>query len=228
MSGTITALEIQKKNKERVNVYLDDEFAFGLTLIEAARLRKGQMLSDAEIAALKTTDEVVQAYDRAAQFLSYRPRSIAEIRRNLTDKAIDESVIDQVIARLEGQGYVDDLAFARFWLNNRQEFRPQGTRALRFELREKGVANSVIDEALAEFDTSAAAYRAAQDKARRFAGLDKRTFRNKLGAFLARRGFDYDVTRTAIDRLIDELEAAETGFFSEPLTGNGEHDTEQE
>ncbi len=221
MSATVTALEVQKKNKERVNIYLDGEFAFGLTLIEAARLHKGQTLTDDDIAALKAADEVVQAYERAVQFLAYRPRSIAEIRRNLAEKDIDDAVIDAVIARLENQGYVDDLAFARFWLNNRQEFRPQGARALRFELREKGVANSVIDEALAEFDTSDAAYRAAKDKARRFRGLDKRTFRNKLGMFLTRRGFDYDAARAATDRLIEELEADDTGFFTEQT-----HDTD--
>lgn len=225
MSATVTALEVQKKNKERVNVYLDGEFAFGLTLIDAARLRKGQILSDDEIAALKHADEIAQGYERAVQFLSYRPRSIAEIRRNLAEKEIDEAVIDQVIARLENQGYVDDLAFARFWLNNRQEFRPQGARALRFELREKGVASSVIDEALAEFDTSEAAYRAAKDRARRLRGLDKRTFRNKLGMFLTRRGFDYDVTRTVIDRLIDEFEADDTGFFI-GSTEQETHDTD--
>ncbi len=141
MSGTVTALEVQKKNKERVNVYLDDQFAFGLTLLEAAALRKGQILSDAEIAALRANDEMARAYDRAVQFLAYRPRSAAEIQRNLAEKDVDEAVIGAVLARLEAQGYVDDLAFARYWLSNRQEFHPEGARALRFELREKGIAS---------------------------------------------------------------------------------------
>src|SRR5258707_3645985 len=115
MAGTITALEVQRNNKERVNVYLDGEFAFGLTMIEAARLRKGQQLSDAEIAALKSTDSAQQAYERAVRFLGQRPRSTAEVRHNLTDKEIDASLIDEVITRLEGQGYLDDTAFAPYW-----------------------------------------------------------------------------------------------------------------
>src|ERR1041385_6168697 len=154
MAGTITALEVQRNNKERVNVYLDDEFAFGLTMIEAARLRKGQQLTDVEIAALKSTDSVQKAYDSAVRFLGQRPRSTAEVRHNLTDKEVDVSVIDEVIGRLESQGYLDDAAFARYWVANRQQFRPRGARALRFELREKGVPTPIIDEVLTETDTT--------------------------------------------------------------------------
>jgi regulatory protein len=117
--GTITALEIQKRNKERVNVYLDGEYAFSLALIEAAKLRKGQPLTDAEIDALRGEDDVTRAVDYAANFLSYRPRSVAEVRRNLEKKDLSEVVIEQAIDRLQQLGYVDDVAFARYWLENR-------------------------------------------------------------------------------------------------------------
>ncbi len=215
MSGTVTALELQKKNKDRVNVYLDGEFAFGLPAIEAARLRKGQLLSDSEIAELKDRDELARATDRAMHFLSYRPRSIAEIRRNLVEKEIAEAVIDAVLARLQELGYADDLAFARFWIGNRQEFKPLGTRALRFELREKGVPNPVIDEALADVNAHEAAYRAIQEKARRMAGQDRRSVRTRLGAFLSRRGFDYETARQAVDRALEELDAENVGIFEQ-------------
>jgi regulatory protein len=213
MAGTVTALEIQKHNKERVNVYLDGEFAFGLSVIEAARLRKGQYISHAEVAALKAGDEVEQAYERAVKFLGNRPRSSAELRRYLAEKQVDPATIDEALGRLEERGYVDDVAFARYWVANRQQFRPRGTRALRFELREKGVPASVIDEVLSGFDTSEAAYQAALDKARRFRGLDRRAFREKLGSYLTRRGFDFDTARDVIDRLINEFEAEDAGTF---------------
>lgn len=213
MAGTITALEPQKRNKERVNVYLDGEFAFGLNLLDAARLHHGQLLSDAEIDALRERDGTAQAYDRAVNFLSYRARSIAEIRQNLTEKEIDEAVIETVIARLTEQGYVDDRAFAQLWIRNRQEFKPLGVRALRYELREKGIAPDIIDECLAEIDSTEAAYRAAKTKARRLSGLEVRAFRQKVGMLLARRGFDYDTARTVTDRLIEELTEEDAGFF---------------
>ena len=213
MGGTITALTVQQRNQDRINVYLDDVFAFGLAVIEAVRLRKGQYLTDGEIAALKSHDVVQQAYERAVRYLGQRPRSIAEIRRHLTDKEIAPTDIDEAIERLESQGYVDDLAFARYWLANRQQFHPKGSRALRFELREKGIAADVIDQVLVDFDSSQAAYEAAQEKARRFRSLDKRAFRDKMGSYLARRGFDYGTARDVINRLIREFEEEDAGAF---------------
>ncbi|MEP7285251.1 MAG: RecX family transcriptional regulator [Chloroflexota bacterium] len=214
MAGTITALTIQQRNKERVNVFLDGEYAFSMSLLEAAALRKGQPLTDEQIAALKSQDSVEQSYERAVRFLGNRPRSIAEVRRNLTEKEVAASIIDKVIERLEQRGYVDDAAFAHFWIANRQQFRPKGSRALRFELREKGVESAIIDEVLAEFDPVEGAYQAAQDKARRLRGLDKRAFREKLGAYLARRGFDYTTVCEVTDRLIQEFDEGGADMFT--------------
>jgi len=213
VARTVTALEAQKRNKERVNVYLDGEFVFGLNMLDAARLSRGQVLSDEEVAALRDRDEVAQAYDRAVSFLSFRPRSTAEIRRNLADKETPDEVIEIVIARLVEQGYADDVAFARFWVANRMEFKPLSTRALRYELREKGIATDTIDEALAEIDPTEAAYRAAKDKARRLSGSTKPDFRKKVGGLLARRGFNYDTARTVIDQLIEDLTEEDARFF---------------
>jgi regulatory protein len=216
--GTITALEIQKRNKERVNVYLDGEYAFSLALIEAAKLRKGQPLTDAEIDALRGEDDVTRAVDYAANFLSYRPRSVAEVRRNLEKKDLSEVVIEQAIDRLQQLGYVDDVAFARYWLENRDTFKPRGPAALRYELRQKGVADDIIGEALEALDPVDAARRAGEAKARRLRGLTRDTFRNKLGSFLQRRGFRYETTRDVIHQIMDELVADDPDFFVEDET----------
>jgi len=222
MGGTITALVIQERNKERVNVFLDDEFAFGLSMIDAARLRKGQYLTDSEIKTLKESDAVEKAYERGLRFLAQRPRSAVEIRRHLLDKGVEETAAAEALERLIGQGYVDDLAFARYWLSNRQQFRPRGTRALRFELREKGIEQAIIDEVLADLDTDEAAYEAAKDKAKRFRGYDKRAFKEKVGSFLVRRGFDYNTVRDALERLMNDLQEEDADFFKGEDTGDNE------
>ncbi len=206
MPGKITALEVQQRNKERVNVYLDGEYAFALGLMEAARLWRGQELTDAEIANLQAHDAVERAFDRAARFLSYRPRSTSEIRQNLKKAGVEPPVIDRALERLEGLGYVDDLAFARYWVHNRDEFRPKGPLALRQELKQKGVSSDVIAQALDEVDFADAAYRAAQQQAGRWQALDRRRFAEKMIPFLARRGFAAGMCREVIDRLVDELE----------------------
>jgi regulatory protein len=191
MAGTITALKFQQRNKERVNVYLDGEYAFGLDAIEAAQLRKGQVLSDTEIAALKAKDERNRAFKRAVRFLSYRPRSRVEIERYLRSKAIDEVVVDDVVTRLEQAKYLDDEAFAHFWLENRERFKPRGQRALRYELRQKGVSDEVISRVLNELDDETAAWRAVEVRLRHWTNLSGDEFRQKVTSYLSRRGFDY-------------------------------------
>lgn len=200
MAGTITALKVQKKNRDRVSVYLDGRYAFGLPAIVAAGLRRGQVLSDAEIEGIKGQGANETAYNRALDYLSSRPRSRAELTEYLAKREVAESDIAAIVDRLERAGLLDDEAFARFWIDNRERFRPRGARALRYELRNKGISHSVIDRALSGLDEATGAYRAAEKKARQLGQLDENTFRQKLVEYLARRGFDYNVARDAAER----------------------------
>lgn len=205
--GVITSIEVQKRNKERANIYIDGQFAFALSLIEAAGLRKGQQLSAQQIDKLKQEDAVIKAVDRALRFLSYRPRSIQEVQRNLAAKDIPPDVVDSAVQRLCSMGYLDDHAFARYWVENRSSFKPLGPGALRHELRTKGVDPDIISEVLeTELDTDAAAYAAASRQAPRLRGLSRRDFRQKLGNFLQRRGFNYGTARAALDRVMSEMD----------------------
>jgi regulatory protein len=207
VSGIITALVAQKRNKTRVNIYIDGSFAFGLAAIEAARLHKGQHLSDADIEALKVRDSAETAYQRALNFLSYRPRSEQEIRQRLREHDVPEWAIDEALARLQRAGLVDDAEFARYWIENRGQFRPRGPRALRYELREKGISDQVINQALADLDADTLAYETARRYLRRLpAHIDTQTFRRKLGNHLARRGFDYHLISEVVGQLLDEHE----------------------
>lgn len=212
--GIITLLEVQKRNKERVNVYLDDEYAFSVSALEALKLKKGQRLTDDEINALKAQDEVGKAVDSAARFLSYRPRSTQEIRRNLAEKSIPEPVIAQAVERLEQMGVLDDAAFAQFWVRARTSSKPMGKNALRYELRQKGIADDIIDAVLESVDNADEAYKAAAARARKMRGVSRQAFRAKLAGLLQRRGFDYGAINDALTRLMDELDESDDGFFA--------------
>lgn len=209
MAGTITALEYQKKNRDRVSIYLDGRFAFGLPAMVAARLAKGQSLSDAEIEALKAAGSVETAYNQVLNYLAYRPRSRYEVVIYLQRRGVDEHQVEAVAGRLERAGLLDDEAFARFWVENRERFRPRGLHALRYELRSKGIADQVIERALASVDPSASAYHAAGKKARQLNHLDQATFERKLVEHLVRRGFDYEVAHEAARRHWTELTETE-------------------
>jgi regulatory protein len=203
----ITAVEPQAHDPERVSIFLDGRFAFGATrLLAAARhLVTGRELSDEEIEALRRDDEVDRAFNAALNFLSYRPRSRREIRDYFRRKGMDTDVVSAVEERLERLGLVDDLAFARFWVENRQAFRPRGTRALKVELRQKGVEGEIIDEALSGIeDEEPAAYDAAMRKMRSYRALDDRDFFTRMVGFLQRRGFAYGVSSAVARRLLAE------------------------
>jgi len=202
MAGTITALVAQKKNKDRVSVFLDGKFAFGLAAIEAIKLKRGQVLSDADIERLRERDSVEKAHERALHFLSFRPRSEAEVRRNLQDGKFAPEMIERAVERLKQAGLVDDRAFGQYWLENRGQFSPRSARALKHELRQKGVDPAWIDAALqaAGHDEGEAAFQAALPRARKLAHLEAQEFRQKLGAYLGRRGFTYEVASEAVRR----------------------------
>src|SRR5690606_15300512 len=133
----------------------------------AAKLKKGQTLTEAEIDSLRSGDAVVRAVDQAALFLSYRPRSEAEIRQNLLEKEVAPAVIDAALERLQDLGYVDDRAFTRYWVESRSNFNPISQRALSYELQQKGDPLGIINEVFETTDEHEAAYRAAQDRLRR-------------------------------------------------------------
>ena len=209
MSGRITALRVQKRNRRRVNVYLDGRFAFGLAAIEAARLRVGQVLSDEEIARLQERDAVERAVEQALNLLSYRPRSQAEVRRRLLEKGHSREAVQEALGRLSRAGLLDDRAFARFWVENRFQFNPRGVAVLRRELRQKGVDDALIEEVLAEYDEEAAAARAAEAAIRRLRRLDPLTFRRRLSDYLRRRGFPYAVITPLVEQALDDHGAGE-------------------
>jgi regulatory protein len=220
MAGKITAMRFQKRNKDRVNIYIDGQFAFGLAAIEAARLHVGQILTDDDIAGLQSQDEVERAYERALNFLSYRPRSEAEIRRNLRKKNIDDEVAELVIERLTRAKLLDDHEFARYWVENRVKFNPRGIRALRHELRTKGVSASVIADTLADLDEGPIARKAAEAGARRLARLEHREFRRKLKAYLARRGFSYEVIKPLVREMLEATQRED----SSDIKSEGKYD----
>ena len=207
MAGTITALKVQKRNPRRVNVYLDGHYAFGLAAIEAAKLRRDQVLSDEDIERLKKRDSFEKAHDRALHFLSYRPRSEAEVRRYLQGKAVSPAVEEEVVERLTRAKLLDDLAFARYWVENRERFKPRGLRMLRYELRQKGVDAKIIAQSLADLNEEESAYRVATQRGRRLAHLDQASFRQKLSAYLLRRGFPYGVVNPTVERTWQEIRA---------------------
>jgi regulatory protein len=220
MTRKITALTAQKRDPQRINVYLDGEFAFGLARIVAAWLYVGQELDEEKINHLLAEDGVEKGTQRAVNFISFRPRSEAEVRRNLSEHDQSEETIQSVIERLKNSGLIDDARFARQWVDNRSELRPRSRRALEYELRQRGVDGQIISQSLEEIDEEALALQVAQKLARKFKGSnlasgetaggkdadqDWSRFRQKMYRALAQRGFNYEIISVVTQQVWAEI-----------------------
>jgi regulatory protein len=217
----ITAIETQKNHAERVNVYLDGRFAFGASalVIAAHRLKKGSELSDEDIESLKDDDSAEKAYNAALNYLSFRPRSTRELEDYFRRKGVEPATAEAVIERLRRINLINDDEFARFWVENRQSFRPRGARALRMELRQKGLSGDTIEEALEQLgDEDEIAANAGRKKMGSYRNLDERTFVTRMIGFLQRRGFSYGVAAKAARDLLAERGGEIIEEDLEPLT----------
>lgn len=210
-AGTVTGIQQQTVRKDRVNIFINGSFALAMTMdaLVLHGLRVGDVLDERQIAFLESENQIQKCRDAALAFLGPRPRSASETRTRLRQKGFSDPEIDNTVEWLKERGYLNDEAFATFWTENRQNFRPRSARMIRAELAQKGVEREVAAEATGDLDEDDAAYRAGVPRARRFEGLDQASFQKKIGEFLVRRGFSYETALRASRRIWNEAHQQE-------------------
>ena len=202
----ITRLEPQKKRSRRVNVYLDDVFAFGLEkdVVLEHGLHEGDELSNTLIEKVLGTEERTRAKQKALALLSYRARSVEELRGKLVEKGFSEDSIESTMEDLRRVGLLDDVKFAASFVHTQMTDKPMSKRMLTFELRKKGIEETVIEKAVEEEYGSEAevdvARRLAMRRIERFSGEPKK-LKKRLVDFLGRRGFGWDVISTVLQEV---------------------------
>lgn len=145
------------------------------------------------------------------RYLTIRNRSEKEIRDYLQKKNADPDIIDAIVARLYEQKFLDDEAFARSWVRSRAMFRPRGKRMLQIELQQKGIHKDLIQQILEEQiedipDELTQAKNLIAKRVEKLRGEPRYIVYQKVGAFLARRGYSWDVSKKAIDSLLTNKE----------------------
>jgi regulatory protein len=202
----ITGLKAGKSREKRVNVFLDGKIALGLLTETALKegLKVGEEVTESRLEALSVADRYQRCLNAAIRYLGYRPRSEAEIKQRLQRHGFDSECTEKALARLKEQGLVDDIAFARFWKENRETFSPRSRRMTKWELRRKGLNSDIIEQVISEVDDKDSAYRAALSRAYRLSTSDYQTFRQRLGEYLGRRGFSYSVIHETTERVWQE------------------------
>lgn len=199
----ITALKAQK-NQKRANLFIDHCFVCGLSLdlVIHYGLAVGQQLSKAELQDLLNEALLEKFYNYTLSFLSYRPRSKAELKRYLVKKIKDKSlyidnIIQTIISKLEKKGLINELEFAQWWISQRIRFRPKGKLVLRVELLRKGVDKIIVKKALDEIDEQQVLLDFYQKDLKKKRSLLKD--KQKLINYLKRRGFLWENIRFLID-----------------------------
>lgn len=208
------------RDKNRVNIYIDDKFFCSLDIAQVVdlRIKIGRELSDDELEELKRASDFSKFYNRALEYALMRPHSSKEVRDYLKRKTLDrkvrvknqktgeykivlkqgydQSLVEPVYQRLEERGYIDDRRFAETWVENRNITKGSSLKKLRQELSQKGISQSIIEEVLAETDRDDVAElrKIIARKAKKYPD------EQKLIQYLMRQGFNYS-------DILDELSA---------------------
>ena len=225
--GRITAIRAANRSGQnsgtRINVFLDDRLTFTLETEAVVKqgLHVGQELSANQIETLTKEGHFYRCLNTATRYLSYRLRSESELRERLHQRGFESDIIEAVIARLKEQGFVDDVAFAQFWKENRDTFSPRSRWLTGLELRRHGVHADIINAVVDDIDDNDSAYRAAASRAKRLPLSDYQAFHRRLSDYLKRRGFNYGVIADTVRRLWQELaQGQQTAPLKKPKQSN--------
>jgi regulatory protein len=207
----ITQIEQQKRNEGRVNIYLDGAFAFGLEqeVILQHHLHEGDKLSENIINEVLLSEERTRAKEKALTFLSYRARSVEELKKKLEEREFSERTIRRVIDDFLRAGLLDDRKFSSSYIYSRMIRKPMAKRLLKQELISKGIREDITEEAIEDGYGNRSEVEVARDlvlkRIRRYKQEDEKKIKKKLSEFLFRRGFDWEVIEIVLNEVTGEM-----------------------
>jgi regulatory protein len=149
-------------------------------------------------------DTFEKLYNKTLHFLSFRPRSEKEIKDYLRKKKADDLTVKRIIDNLRQNKFINDLEFAKWWIEQRTKIKPRSNRVIKFELLQKGISKELVEELirasdLTEFDR---ALDLANKKIKKYEKLEKNKAYEIIVRFLSSKGFEWDIIKEVIDRVL--------------------------
>lgn len=216
----ITKVERQKKSDHRYIIHFG---AYNMTVHEDVmikyRMISGSSFMKDDLEEIVIADERQRGYVEGLRYLERKPRTAQEIARRLREKEVGETIIAEVLQRLEQERLIDDPLYAKQWAEQRIMNQRKGKLWIRQELREKGIDKSLISEALENISPEEELDSAMQTGRKKWNMIrgDVNDKRRKTGAFLMRRGFSGDLVRQVLNILRQEEDfAGEDEEFYDP------------
>lgn len=198
----ITSVTAQK-NQKRVNIFLDGEYSFSLDLDNFGQLglKVGKELNQEEINEIIKKSEFQKSFDKTLNFAMRRPRSNKEIKDYFRRKEIDISIQQNIINRLIRLELLDDQKFAKWWVEQRLQFKNKSKKDITFELRQKGIATDVIKNIIddSEIDEVKIAKSLIAKKNYKWQKYDEKIRKQKMSQYLAGKGFNWEIINNVVD-----------------------------
>lgn len=199
----ITKLEVQKKNKNRVNLYLDEEFYCGLSLEAVVKynLKVGQEIEEQKLEFLQTDSEREIAQNKAISYISKYQKTEKELKDYLIKKGFDEEIVLEVIKKLKEYSFVDDDIYAKNFIKSKSK--KSGKRKLSFELKKRGIDENLINENIKEYADDSETILPLCEKYLKNKPRDYKT-KQKAYRFLSSRGFVSEDIISALNKFFKE------------------------
>jgi regulatory protein len=198
----ITSLKPQK-NKRFVNVSVDGKFRFGIDLDNLYKygLKIEKEFTEEELEEINREANFNKTFNKILNFAMRRPHSESELVSWLSRKKVDKEFNEKLLKKLANLELLDDEKFTKWWVEQRTHFKHKSKRELQFELRQKGVNSKLIDKVLGESDLDEfdMAQKQAEKKLRSLGRFDDQTRKKKLGEFLQRKGFGWEIVKKVLD-----------------------------
>ncbi len=213
MKHQITDMQAQKKFPSRLSIFLDGKYFCGVSEEIAVKyqLKKGIQIDEEQLEALIYDDELLKAKNYVYMLLSKRMYSAKEIQDKLKIQGYTDGIIKDVISKMEDYGYINDRTFAEEWVRSRINNKPKGISIIRRELKNKGIEEETIENALNETMGEITQHNLALELARKriksYKNDDNMSTKRKLYAYLIRHGFSYDIIRSVMNKVMRERQS---------------------
>lgn len=209
-NGKITSIEVQKKNKDRVNVFVNYEFAFAcnMELIYKEGISKGSIIDEESLKEIVYKEEKLKAKSTALKVLERTLKTESEIREKLIAKGYDENITEETIEFLKSYNFINDESYVKLFV--KEKLKSKGKNKIKFDLQQKGIDSELISKAFLEISDDVENLKAKELCIKKYNILkkstdDERKIKEKLFRYLVSRGYDFSLSNGIIKETINEF-----------------------
>lgn len=208
--GTITEISVQKKNKNRCNIYIDNVFAFGVSneLIYKENLKVGMIVDEEKLKKIAYEENLINCKETSLKIIERSYKTKKEMTKKLLEKGYSLEEINETLKFLEEYNFINDESYTKAFINDRTK--TQGKQKIKYALKNKGISDEIIEEELSKLDMEKEKENANILALKKYNILikresDKYKLKEKIIRFLISRGYNYEVAKDAVNEMLKSV-----------------------